>query len=188
MEADGIHPNFAGQRIIARALLDALGDADIAVPEVLKPLLMPGVISDWKLRIAPNGKPLVKDDVLRLTPDASWTDYPLPETMPVDGWLDQERQRGFAVSVAKVLGSDKPIQGYATLMNDDKGTEHSFFNTGAQLQTIWLNGTRVYQSMSWTGWHAGKERIPVDLLPGKNTVIVESTGPFFLSVTDSDKW
>ena len=37
MESDDEHPNFEGQRIIARAVLDAMGDPDVLVPTTLRP-------------------------------------------------------------------------------------------------------------------------------------------------------
>jgi hypothetical protein len=63
-----------------------------------------------------------------------------------------------------------------------------FFNTGAHLESIWLNGKRIYHNEAWTGWHAGKERVPAELREGRNTILIETGGEFFLSVTDDDSW
>ena len=62
-----------------------------------------------------------------------------------------------------------------------------YFNTGAHLQTIWLNGKRIYKSEGWTGWHAGKERVAAELNAGKNTIVIETGSAFFLSITEADK-
>jgi hypothetical protein len=59
-------------------------------------------------------------------------------------------------------------------------------NTGRA--ELWLNGKQVYRSTQSTGWHAGKERIPVDLPAGKTTVVIETGNAFFLSFTDDDAW
>ncbi len=65
-----------------------------------------------------------------------------------------------------------------------------FVNTGAGLQSIWLNGRRIFTPDRgvWTGWHAGRERIPVTLQKGPNTLIIETGKEFFLSITDTDRW
>lgn len=63
-----------------------------------------------------------------------------------------------------------------------------FFNTGAHLQAVWLNGKRIYRSEGWTGWHAGKERVAARLNAGRNTVVIETGEAFFLSVTDDNAW
>ena len=108
------------------------------------------------------------------------------------GWYEQERQRGFAVSVDKMLGvpgTNPALQGYTTLINDDKSVKHVYFNTGGLLQSVWLNGVGIYHiGTQRKGWHAGRDRIGADLLPGKNTIIIEASGAFFLSVTDTDTW
>jgi hypothetical protein len=61
-------------------------------------------------------------------------------------------------------------------------------NTGGGVKAVWLNGTKVFESIRWTGWHPGKDRVPVRLREGRNEVRVEAVGPFFLSVTDTADW
>lgn len=197
MEVDGVHPNWEGQRLIARAVLDALGYTAAAVPATLKPDLMPGVITPWRIRISPDGKPLTdpaaadlsKDLAAARTAGDQWHEYTLPETVSQEHpWKDQERQRGFALSLDKLIGAGKTYQGFATLENKTSKPQRVYFNVGAQLQTIWLNGERIYQSTGWLGWHAGRERIAAIEKPGPNTVLIESGTQFFLSVTDDNQW
>ena len=54
---------------------------------------------------------------------------------------------------------------------------------------MWLNGEKVYDIKErWTGWHAGKERVPVELRAGENTLAIEALDGFFVSLTDDRDW
>jgi lysophospholipase L1-like esterase len=186
LDADQVHLTFAGYLVLTRAVLDGLGHKDVAVPRELKVEPLPGIIRQWQVRPAPD-QPLDEKAVAGLQPGEGWKPYLLPEKDALPNWwLDQERRRGFAVSLAKLVGPAKGYQGVATVEADQP--RPVFFNTGAQLQTVWLNGRRLYKSEGWTGWHAGKERLAARLGAGKNTVVVETGGEFFLSITDNDDW
>jgi acyl-CoA thioesterase-1 len=172
LEPDESHPNFAGQRLIARAVLDALGHRDVPVPEELKVELMPGVIRKWQVRALPDGE---------------WKDYRLPEPEPQShSWHEQERRRGFALSLEKVAGTAKQYEARTTFAADRART--ALVNTGAHLQVVRVNGTEVYRNAGWTGWHAGKERVAVRLKPGENELVIITGPQFFLSVTETDDW
>ena len=185
LDSDGVHPNFAGHRIMARAILDALGYKEVPVPPELKIEVMPGVIRAWKIRAAAG--PLDEAAVAALKPDDAWKDFTLPETAPqTTWWLEQERRRGFALSVDKLIGPGGKYQGLAVI---DAGTPRRvFLNPGAQVEAVWLNGRRLYKRAEWTGWHAGRERLPADLRKGPNTVVIEMGPQFFLSMTDDNTW
>jgi len=197
MTADGIHPNYFGQGLMARSLLDALGHKDVPLPRTFAPRLFPGVLRTWKMRLAPldaRKQPQVLDDkaVKELVPDDSWKTYVLPEPVPegkpsAEDWLEQERRNGFALHLEKRVGMGT-IQARAVL--DEKKARKAFVNTGIGVATVWLNGKKVHaQGGAWTGYHAGKERIPVELKEGKNVLVVEiQGGHFFLSVTDQRVW
>ena len=125
--------------------------------------------------------------VAALKPDAGWKTLTLPEKGPAGHWwAEQERRRGFAQALDKLAGPGKGYQAVATLQADK--SRKVFFNTGAQLQTIWLNGQRIYHNESWTGWHAGKERVPAQLRAGRNVIVIEMGPAFFLGVTDDNDW
>jgi lysophospholipase L1-like esterase len=186
LEDDQVHLTFEGYRVMARAVLDALGHKDVPVPEKLTLEPLPGIVSEWKVRAAPKDAALDDKAVADLKPDGSWTTYPLPEKdAAAHWWFDQERQRGFAVSLEKKVGAAKRYQAVAVVEADKP--RQAFLNTGAQLEGVWLNGKRVYKSEGWTGWHAGKERVPVKLEAGKNTLVIETGGAFFLSLTDAEE-
>jgi len=169
LETDGVHPNYEGQRLIARAVLDALGYRDVVVPAELKVELLAGVIREWQVRVLPDGE---------------WKEYRLPETAPQSPWSAQERERGFALSLEKLIGKGAKYEARATLTSDR--AKPAFIQTGGHLQVVWLNGTEVYRNTGWTGWHAGKERVPVTLRAGANEVRIETGAQFFLSVTDGE--
>jgi isoamyl acetate esterase len=187
LEPDQVHLSFEGYRVMARAVLDALGHADVAVParQNLEPL--PGIVPHWKVRPLADDKPLDESQAGSIAADDDWKDYVLPETKPQDHWWpEQERQRGFAMSVAEHAGAGKRYQALANV--DAEAARTVYFNTGANLQTVWLNGRRIFQQSGYTGWHAGKERIAAELQPGKNALLIETTGEFFLSITDDNTW
>jgi RNA polymerase sigma factor (sigma-70 family) len=184
-EGDNFNPNYEGHRLIARVVLDALGHRDVPVPKQLAIGPMPGILTEWRVRVNPAGQtPLDERLIAKLDPDSSdWTAYALPEERPAaTWWLDQERKRGFALSLDQRLGEAKAYQGVAYLHAERP--KAVFLLTGADLHSVWLNGQRVYRSDGWTGWHAGKERVPVRLRPGRNVFVIESGRTFFLSVTD----
>jgi lysophospholipase L1-like esterase len=185
VEGDNINPTYEGQRQIARAVLDALHCADVPVPNELVVGPMPGILTGWRVRVAPGKKP-GPDERLVAGPEpdaAGWTTYTLPEEGPAaTWWFEQERKRGFALSLGKRLGPAKAYQGVSSLEAD--GPKTVFILTGGDLQGVWLNGRRVYRNDGWTGWHAGKERVPVRLRAGRNVIVIETGATFFLSVTD----
>jgi len=172
IEPDQVHLTLDGYRVMARAVLDGLGRRDVPVPA--EPTLEPmaGLVRDWTIRGLPDGTP---------------TALTLPQSgKPAHWWLDQERRRGFAVELDKIVGPAGRFAASAVL--ESKDARDVFFNTGAQLESITLNGRLLWKSEGWTGWHAGKERIAARLAPGRNTIEIESGSAFFLSVTDENQW
>jgi lysophospholipase L1-like esterase len=188
LEPDQVHLTFDGYLIMARAVLDAFGHKDVPLPKALRLEPLPGLVRTWKVRPAgAKEPPLDEKAVTALQPDAGWKELTLPESDRQEHWwFDHERQRGFALALDKLAG--KAPRYVAVAQVDAAEARQVFFNTGAQLLTIWLNGKRIYQADGWTGWHAGKERIAAPLRKGPNVIIIETTGPFFLSMTDDNQW
>ncbi len=197
MSDDGIHPNYLGQSLMARAILDAMGHRDVPLPREFRPALFPGVVREWKMRLAPldaQKKPqrLAEATVTQLAPDDSWKTYTLPDPPPsskpsAEDWWEQERRNGFGLRVHGVVGKGL-VQAVATI--ECAEPRKAFINTGIGISTVWLNGTKLHeQGAAWTGFHAGKERLPANLRRGRNVIVVEIDGPqFFLSVTDRLAW
>jgi hypothetical protein len=197
MAADGIHPNYLGQSIMARAILDAMGHADVPLPKEFDPRLFPGVIRSWRMRPAPcdeRGRPvpLTAATAAELKPDASWVTYTLPDPAgegrpSAEDWLEQIRRNGFGLAVEERVGKGL-VQAYTTV--ETVRPADVYVNTGIGISTVWLNGVRIHeQGGRWTGFHAGKERIPVRLRAGPNVLVAELQGQhFFLSITDTLIW
>jgi acyl-CoA thioesterase-1 len=197
MADDGIHPNYLGQSLIARSILDATGYQGVPLPAEFKPRLFPGVIREWKMRLAPlDGKKqpqrLTEQSVGQLQPDATWKTYTLPDPVPdarpsAGDWWEQERRNGFGLKVHETVGK-RLVQAVAAIQAD--APRKAFVNTGIGISTVWLNGRKLHeQGAAWTGFHAGKERIPVELKRGRNVLVAELDAPqFFLSVTEKLAW
>jgi lysophospholipase L1-like esterase len=172
LEPDQVHLTFAGYRVMARAVLDALGHKEAPVPPELELGPMPGLVREWKIRALPDGEPRT---------------LALPQPgKAAHWWMDQERQRGFAVELDKALGPAKRFAATATL--ESKEPRDVYFNTGAELGSLSLNGRLLWKNEGWTGWHAGKERIAARLAAGSNAIEIEAGTSFFLSVTDENSW
>ena len=172
VEPDQVHLTFDGYRVMARAVLDGLGHPGVPVPAEAAPEPMAGLVREWTIRALPEGKPA-------------------PLTLPQSAraahwWSDQERQRGFAVELDKTVGPARRFAASAVLESIEP--REVFFNTGAQLESITLNGRLLWKNEGWTGWHAGKERIAARLASGRNTIEIESGAAFFLSVTEENNW
>lgn len=184
LEEDQVHPNFAGQSLIARAVLDALGHPDVAVPKSLDLNPMPGLITDWKIHPLADKE---KIDPATLKPDQAWKPLHLPQAdKEPTWWRDDERRRGFALSLDKTIAPAKQFVAITTITI--QSPRRAYLNTGAQLEKLWLNGKLIYENTGWTGWHAGKERIAVNLPAGHSTIILQSGEAFFLSLTDDNQW
>ena len=73
---------------------------------------------------------------------------------------------------------------------DSPAEKQVYLQIGIGVSTARLNGVKVHdQGDAWTGFHAGKERIAVNLRPGLNRLVVETGGPhFFMGVSDEMVW
>lgn len=194
---DGVHPNFRGQSCMARALMDAMGWGDVPLPKTFAPHLFPGVVREWTIRRAPldgRGQPirLTPETVGLLKPDATWHPYKVPDRIPAgappaEEWTEQIRRNGFALQMSVVAGG-KPIQAVADLEASE--SRQAWIQAGGDIAAIWLNGAKLHdQGQAWTGFHAGKERLPVTLASGRNRLVIEAAGQHvFLAVTDKRVW
>lgn len=190
---NGIFPTHAGHREMAVALLRAMGFDKARLEGTLQTGLLPGVITQWKILQRPDEHPLEAAAVARLLPDEFWTSLELPQQdalsrrLPEQTWTItyRDRARGFATHLLRP--ESKSLVGAAILENAHP--REVVFNTGALLRRIWLNGEKIFDNGGrWSGWHAGKERIPARLKAGSNTILIEAKDSFFLSITDRADW
>lgn len=76
---DGVHINYEGNRVMARVVLDAMGDAKIPVPAILRPTPYPGIVSPIFVHPIPAGAtPMDDADAQAAVADATWTSVSLP--------------------------------------------------------------------------------------------------------------
>ena len=204
MSPDGIHPNYFGQTLMARSILDAMGCQEVPLPKEFKPQLFPGVIREWRLRLAPkaaDGKaqPLTEEVVKGLAVDDTWKTFALPDPEPNDkrsaeDWNEQERRNGFSYAV-KEINKEGAIHLSATI--DAKEAKKAWINTATGISKAFWNGkdvtpaeTNDEEKPCLRGYHAGKHRIPVEMQAGKNVLVIEvgQGQEFFCSVTDKMVW
>ncbi|MBN2296821.1 MAG: hypothetical protein JXM70_30630 [Pirellulales bacterium] len=186
-------PTFEGFRVMAGALLESFGYPEASVPRSLDISLLPGVITNWKMRLRPHNDSLNTESVAKLVIDETWAQLSLPQddklsrrlAQPGRSFVHHDRARGFATHLTE--SDNQIVQAVSCIESEiDRGV---FFNTGARLLSIWLNGEKIFESNNpWAGWHPGKERIPARLRAGRNQIIIESQDAFFLSITNERDW
>jgi lysophospholipase L1-like esterase len=188
---DDIHPNWEGQKMIARAVLDAVGYSEVKVPDSIANSPLPGVIPQWKVRlIGPKEPALTEAAMTHVKVDNSWMTLKLPETEPLDDldsndrWFDGYRAQGASVALRR-----QPPGRYLgiTSISSDKSKSVQF-HTGGDLEQVWLNGKSIYQNNSIRGYHIGRESVAAELKPSENVVVIRTGPVFFLSVTDGLMW
>ncbi|MBA3845615.1 MAG: hypothetical protein H0X45_03095 [Planctomycetes bacterium] len=186
LETDHVHPDWNGHRLYARAVLDALGHGDVAVPSELIAAPLPGILPAWRIAAFAKDAPAL-DPAAVATEAPYWTEVRLPIATPhPTWWLDHERQRGFVVALDRLVGPGSTWRAFAAI--DVAAERAAMINLGGGPSGVWLDGERIFTSGEWTGWHPGNRRIDVVLRPGRHELVVESGGDFFLSITDDDSW
>ncbi|VTT98750.1 hypothetical protein : FecR protein domain protein OS=Rhodopirellula sallentina SM41 GN=RSSM_03640 PE=4 SV=1: FecR: Lipase_GDSL_2 [Gemmataceae bacterium] len=191
---NGRSPTFVGCQLLAATVLEGLGYPNLAVPSHVKGEMLPGAVRDWQVRIVPGGERLTTETAAALRPGDGWRAVSIP--MPPDPlqlrMADQshfapsrERLRGFATGLPVPAGGSV----YAVGSVDSPRERPACVNVGGSLRAVWLNGEKVFEHPElWNGWHAGKDRVPVKLVAGRNHLVVEAGNHFFLSVTDAADW
>lgn len=147
----------------------------------------------------PVAKPklLTAEIVAALKIDENWKDFsiPSPAERPTSAeeWLEQIRRNGFGVGMDKAVGKGT-IVGVATIQAEKDKKVYISVSTG--VHSLYLNGKNLWThpcdshgNETWAGFHAGKERIEVQLPAGPNTLVAEfNAAQFFVSVNDKRTW
>lgn len=190
---NGRWPTFEGHRQIAQAILATWGYPDAKVDRSLDVSLLPGVITNWQYRHKTSEESLTVENVNSLDADETWKTLSLPQRGDKFARRSadrshsityRDRARGFATNLHRK--NSHGIEAIATVYSDKARTV--YLNTGATLRNVWLNGERIHQVRGWTGWHAGKQRIPVELRAGENQLVIEAGSSFFVSLTNEYDW
>jgi lysophospholipase L1-like esterase len=193
--ADGVHPNYTGQRRMACAVLDALGYADVPVVERVNAVLDPDVVRDWSFRtLGKSEPPLTAAAVAALAVDASWkaihvpiakTDYTAQDWESL-AWLDDFRKEGMAIQLDVNVGPAEKFIGLAKIPSDrDKSV---VLQTGGEVSVVWLNGKQVCRNEWQRGWHPGRDATTVALRSGSNTLVVETGRNCWIRISAKPLW
>lgn len=186
---DDFHPDEDGQLPFAKAVLAALGYSDVDPPRRARADLEPGVIPHWWLQ--PRGPkrppPLDAAAVAALQEDATWLQLDLPQPQPHPlWWRNQERQRGYAISID---GTDMAGPRYVGIAYVDSAEPRTvYFYTGGHVWSIWLNGQQLLSAATPAKWQVGTDRVKAQLHPGRNKIVIECGNDFFFAVRDQLTW
>jgi lysophospholipase L1-like esterase len=172
LAADGIHPNKWGQALIARAFLDALGDAT-PLAEKFRYRAYPGLIEKWRV----------------VTADGE-VDYTVPEPAndpaeDTEEWKAQTRLNGFATRLEEQFGRGRRrVKGVLPA----SAGETVWLQLGGGIKSLSLNGQPLPLRTDWAGYHAGYQRLPVELHAGDNQLEAEIEGMFLILATPEKVW
>lgn len=189
------HPGYTGQKSIARAVLDAMGFADVPVVDRVDAVMDKDVIREWRIRpVGESEQPLTDDEVSKLIPDDSWSSVTLPfrQTDYSDSdfeslaWIDDLRQEGMAVQLAKNVATGKRFVSVSTISEGHART--AILQTGAEVIAVWLNGRKVFVNEWLHGWHFGRDATEVTLNAGSNILVVESGENFWVRLGSEPIW
>ncbi|MGA2063594.1 MAG: GDSL-type esterase/lipase family protein [Thermoguttaceae bacterium] len=192
---DGVHPNYTGQRRIARAVLDAMGYSDVPVVERVSAVLDPEVVRDWSFRtVGKSERPLTETTVAAVAVDASWkavrvpiakTDYTGQDWESL-AWLDDFRREGMAIQLDVNVGPAEKFIGLAKIPSDRERSV--VLQTGGDVSVVWLNGKQVCRNEWLRGWHPGRDATPVALRSGTNTLVVETGRNCWIRISAKPLW
>ena len=179
------------------------------LPKEFRPRPFSGLITDWKMRLAPIDPATKKtmvitaDNVNTLQPDKAWVNYTLPEQPKVDDktgkslsaadWEQQLVLNGFGTRVQTQVGKGR-VQGVAIIKR--KKASAAYLIVGGTMDSLWLNGKQLDMPTTndagancFIGFHAGKLRIEIKLRKGANTLAMDNPGgSFFLGISKNRVW
>ncbi len=190
---DGRRPSFEGHRLLAKAILESFGFQNPEIDQTIELSMLPGVIKQWKYKTKEDLQPLTVQAVRSLEVDSTWDEIliPLPENTFAKRIANEshlvgyrDRMRGFATSLPADFRPG--IVAVSQIQFDAPKT--AYLNVGASVHAVWLNGDQVVRLDEWTGWHAGKKRVKVELSAGENQIVIEAGDNFFVSITDELDW
>ncbi|MCL2701064.1 MAG: GDSL-type esterase/lipase family protein [Phycisphaerae bacterium] len=173
MSPDGIHPDYHGQSLMARAILDAMGHKDVPVPTAkeFKPQPLPGMATLWFVQAAPTEKKNDKDVPRQWSDDElaeqtrmltalfgggdingriAWHSYTFPEKQKankdgkfVDAGDWKEQLRRNGFAIHINDLVEGRLRYWGTVVPSD-GAKKAFVNTALGAQRVWLNGKLIY--------------------------------------------
>jgi lysophospholipase L1-like esterase len=174
---DGIHHGKDGFAGMARAIVDALGFADIPLVTTVTP--WPGLLTQWETS-AP--VPLDREyapaeatgwrpyDAAALAAQQPWWNAPFPQRGAWMPFLDRDAKQ---VAYGRTF-YDAPAAGKVELQVGGSPAP----------QIVWLNGTEVWRSPRPHGYHPNADRLVVEVKEGRNEIIVVSNFMIFVGIRE----
>ncbi|MCM8526093.1 MAG: hypothetical protein NE327_06225 [Lentisphaeraceae bacterium] len=191
----GIRVTYTGHQVFARSVLDVFGYNGLEVPFKLRLEPLPGILTDWHWTEYETPKKLNPGLISNLD-TSGWIPLQLP--MPVDKghtsrfvnpymlYEYQAKSLGFGLEMSGVYSNT-----IRAVSHFDADGGRKVLNIGGGVKEIWLNGELIkggLTNMFKDGRHPGGRRYEVNLKPGKNTIVLDCTMNFFVSLTDDDQW
>lgn len=195
----GLAPNYDGYRVLARRLLDEFGYARVELPESLSVKMLPGAVTKWQYQFISARSRLTFPELNEfLVTSKGWRSLKLPQrddlgrrvvrSYTMEAYRD--RSRGYATLVrSDDWSEDELVLARSTVTSSELAERKAYLNLGGQVQQAWVNGQEVYLGYTrYNGWHAGRERIPITLQPGENSVVILSGDVFVVNITEEFDW
>ena len=159
----------------------------------LKPL--PGIIPEWHYKEYPNPVKL-NSQLIGGLDTSGWDKLSLPMNInkgytskfvnPYMLYNHQAKSLGFGLEMSGVYSNTIRAVSH---FHSEGGTK--FLNIGGGVKEVWLNGELVkagLTNMFKDGRHPGGRRYAVSLKPGKNTIVLDCTMNFFVSLSEDGQW
>lgn len=192
---NGVQISFEGYKVLARTLAQKFHWGEIVIPQTLAWAPLPGGVRDWQYRFIPKDSQgeLSPEERAKLLAADDWQELHLPQPPVQQPWSgdprhvapNRDRARGFATHLFK--SPDHRVLATSTVLSE--AAADRVLNVGGNVRRVWLNDALVVDLHGrHTGWHAGKARVPVQLVAGENRILVEAETAFFIGITDEIDW
>ena len=191
----GLLFSYEGDKVFARSLLDVLGYRGQEVPQKLRLKPLPGIIKDWVYKEYVEPEKLSAENVNSID-TAGWERISLPMDLkkgytsrmlnPYMNHGYQTKQLGYALEMNGVYTNTLRAVSHFESQGGEK-----YLNIGGGVKEIWLNGKLIkggLTNMYLDGRHPGARRYKVKLNEGQNTIVLDCTMTFFVSLTDDNLW
>lgn len=193
--AKGLLFSYEGDKVFARSILDVLGYRGQEVPQRLRLKPLPGIIKEWSFKEYVDPEKLSPENVNNID-TSGWERISLPMDLkkgytsrmlnPYMNHGYQTKQLGFALEMNGVYTNTLRAVSHFESEGGEK-----YLNIGGGIKEIWLNGKLIkggLTNMYLDGRYPGARRYKVNLNEGQNTIVLDCTMTFFVSITDDNLW
>jgi len=180
---DGIHHGKDGFEGVARAVLDAIGQADVPVDTKVQP--HPFALYEWQI-----SEPVSWDG--QGTPPyakaTGWKPYDRKAASEAQAWYDSPfvDRGGWMPNALGKAPAGSVVFGRAIYKADKAGKVEMQVGGTTPLK-VWLNGKLVWKGRARHGVHPNADRFPVEVRKGDNEIIVYNTYVAFVGIRPLDE-